>query len=251
LIRVLNLIDHLGLGGSQRLLLDVAEVGQSGVEHTILALTDRVNSDNAERLSRLGVEQISLGARRSGPATLVRLRSVLKRFRPDVLHTRLDVSNTLGAACALSLASRHPVIVLTLENDLDQHYSRWSRTAFRATASLADAVVCLSDSLRRASPVLDRVRRLEVIPPGVNLDYFRTEHVSPENIDTLREGSPLVVGSLGRLTRQKGHDLLVEALPTLLRAEPGVLLLIGGDGPELSRLSRRARELGVHDRLGI
>lgn len=56
-----------------------------------------------------------------------------------------------------------------------------------------------------------------------------------------------VVGSLGRLTEQKGYDLLVRALPDL----PGARLVLVGDGPAREQLEALARELGVADRLAI
>lgn len=56
-----------------------------------------------------------------------------------------------------------------------------------------------------------------------------------------------VIGSLGRLTEQKGYDVLVRALPRL----PTATLLLVGDGPERGSLRALAAELGVGDRLRI
>lgn len=60
-------------------------------------------------------------------------------------------------------------------------------------------------------------------------------------------GSPVVVGSLGRLTRQKGYDLLVRAISGL----PDVSAVLVGDGPERPALEALASELGVADRVRI
>jgi glycosyltransferase involved in cell wall biosynthesis len=56
-----------------------------------------------------------------------------------------------------------------------------------------------------------------------------------------------IVGSLGRLDRQKGYDVLVRALPLL----PGVTAVLVGDGAERPELERLAGKLGVSDRLRI
>lgn len=56
-----------------------------------------------------------------------------------------------------------------------------------------------------------------------------------------------VIGSLGRLTEQKGYDVLVRALPRL----PMARLVLVGDGPQRGRLQGLAAELGVADRLTI
>ena len=56
-----------------------------------------------------------------------------------------------------------------------------------------------------------------------------------------------VIGSLGRLTEQKGYDLLVRALPEL----PEATLVLVGDGPERAPLEALASGLGVAERLRI
>jgi glycosyltransferase involved in cell wall biosynthesis len=59
--------------------------------------------------------------------------------------------------------------------------------------------------------------------------------------------SASVIGSLGRLTDQKGYERLVRTLPHL----PEVSLVLVGDGPEREALQRLAAELGVAQRLTI
>jgi glycosyltransferase involved in cell wall biosynthesis len=162
------------------------------------------------------------------------------------LHTQLDASNTIGTACALTLGAGRPRILLTLENDPAEHYGRLARLALRGVASSADAWLVVSESLRRsAAPVLRHARRVAVVEPGIDLDRFRAGAVPPEAVAALRGGAPLVIGSIGRLSRQKGYDLLIEATPALLAAHPGARVLIAGDGPERTALERRARELDV------
>jgi glycosyltransferase involved in cell wall biosynthesis len=245
-MRVLHLIDHLGLGGSQQLLLDLLELRAPGDERRVVALTPRLLPETADRLSRAGVHWSSLDLRRGGPLALLGLRALLRDWRPDLLHTQLDASNTIGTACALTLRTGRPRILMTLENDPAEHYGRWTRAGLRAVAARADAWLVVSESLRRsASPVLRHARRVAVVEPGIDLDRFRPEAVPPEAVSALRDGAPLVIGSVGRLSRQKGYDLLIEAMPALLAAHPEARVLIAGDGPERPALERRARELEV------
>lgn len=60
--------------------------------------------------------------------------------------------------------------------------------------------------------------------------------------------APLLVAA-GRLTRQKGFDLLLEALPALLGEHPGLLLCLAGEGPEGAALAAQVRRLGLGDRV--
>jgi len=54
---------------------------------------------------------------------------------------------------------------------------------------------------------------------------------------------PLAV-AVGRLSPEKGHQVLLDAMPSVLREVPGAVLLLAGDGPEEARLRHRARPLG-------
>jgi glycosyltransferase involved in cell wall biosynthesis len=57
----------------------------------------------------------------------------------------------------------------------------------------------------------------------------------------------LVVGAVGRLSREKGMDVLIDAFARL--KTPDVRLVIGGDGPERQRLVEQAANLGVGERV--
>ena len=56
-----------------------------------------------------------------------------------------------------------------------------------------------------------------------------------------------IVGGMGRLDRQKGFDVLIEALAVL----PGVSAVVAGDGPERASLLRHAQDFSVADRFVI
>jgi glycosyltransferase involved in cell wall biosynthesis len=55
----------------------------------------------------------------------------------------------------------------------------------------------------------------------------------------------LVIGSVGRLTRQKGYDILLHSIPTVLAHRPEVFFLIAGEGEMQNQLQAEAVQLGV------
>ena len=54
-----------------------------------------------------------------------------------------------------------------------------------------------------------------------------------------------VIGSIGRLTSEKGHRYLLEAFPAVLRKFPDSKLLLVGDGNLREKLLMRAKKLGI------
>ena len=177
-----------------------------------------------------------------------RLQRVAKAFRPDLVHVQCFSANGVYATL-LAKRLRVPLVV-TLQgeavmDDTDIYDRSFAlRASLRVAVRVADAVTgcsrfVLDDAERRFGLPYGRG---QVIPNGVVLN----EHVAP---------SPLAlpfnrfVLALGRVVAKKGFDLLLEAFVRIVREHPDVGLVIGGDGPALADLVRRADEAGVAERV--
>jgi phosphatidylinositol alpha-1,6-mannosyltransferase len=86
------------------------------------------------------------------------------------------------------------------------------------------------------------------IAPGIDTDHF-----SPQDATQLRSELGLsekkVVVSVGRLVHRKGQDVLIEAMPGILREVPEAHILMIGEGPYRSYLENRVKALGLHERI--
>jgi glycosyltransferase involved in cell wall biosynthesis len=105
-----------------------------------------------------------------------------------------------------------------------------------ATERAADALV-----LEGADP-----SRIEVAPPGIDLERFRPTGRAPEG--------PPVILSAGRLVWEKGHQDVLRAVALLRRTRPDLpapRVVIVGKGPEGDRLRAYAAQLGVGDLLDL
>lgn len=90
--------------------------------------------------------------------------------------------------------------------------------------------------------------RVELVYHGLDLSRFS----SSDSKNPVRDGSdpdnPVVILSVGRLVEKKGTDVLLEALARL----PGKVhwrLVHAGGGPLKEKLARRARHLGISERV--
>ena len=86
------------------------------------------------------------------------------------------------------------------------------------------------------------------IAPGID-----TNHFAPVDASQLREELGLtqkkVIVSVGRLVHRKGQDVLIEAMPTILRSVPDAHILMVGQGPYRSYLENRAKTLGITENI--
>src|SRR5690606_26372249 len=73
--------------------------------------------------------------------------------------------------------------------------------------------------------------------------------ITPSAVGPGRDGRQLKFVAVGRLERQKGFDLLLEAFARDAKRLPSASLTIFGDGPERGALESLARKLGIADRV--
>jgi phosphatidylinositol alpha-1,6-mannosyltransferase len=86
------------------------------------------------------------------------------------------------------------------------------------------------------------------IAPGIDTDHF-----SPQDAAELRAELGLaqkkVIVSVGRLVHRKGQDVLIEAMPAIMKEIPDAHILMIGEGPYRSYLQNRAKALGIQERV--
>ncbi|HHH40739.1 MAG TPA: glycosyltransferase, partial [Chloroflexi bacterium] len=114
----------------------------------------------------------------------------------------------------------------------------WTRERVGWVLGGADRVVAISQSTADLATRLGaRPDRIALVSPGVDVAFY---HPDPEAGAMVRQRHGLngrkVVLTLGRLVPRKGQDLVIRALPTVLREVPETVYLIAGSGPDRGRL---------------
>lgn len=86
------------------------------------------------------------------------------------------------------------------------------------------------------------------IPNGVNEENYRAEY---SNIFRKKYTSPdeKMVFYVGRIVREKGIQVLIQAIPKILSSEPQTKFVIAGKGPYLDNLKAQADYLGIANRI--
>jgi glycosyltransferase involved in cell wall biosynthesis len=200
----------------------------------------------ATELRAAGVAWLHWPATRSpGPATVGqvrRLRHLIKQVRPDVVHLH---SAKAGLAGRLAVRGSLPTIFqphgwswLAARGATARAALAWERHATRWTTVL----VCVGEGEAA------QARRWRVnIPPvtirnGIDLECFtppgRAQRAAARSRLGLDQAVPLAV-CLGRITRQKGQDVLLAAWPQVRQGCPAAQLCLVGGGDGAVKLRRR------------
>lgn len=169
-------------------------------------------------------------------AELAATLRAIRAFRPELLHAHWWFPNALVGEWASRL-TRTPLVTTFHGTDvrMARAYSA-SRPIFRHVLHRSAALTAVSRWLAA------EVQEMSGLMPRVAPMPVETSIFTPDR-SVVRTGRLLVVG---RLTRQKGVDLLLRTLALL---PPDIALDVVGDGDERPALETLARELGVAPRV--
>ncbi|MDT8367432.1 MAG: glycosyltransferase family 4 protein [bacterium] len=173
-------------------------------------------------------------------AFLVRMVSILRRERPDIvhLHSRRG-ADVLGGVAARVTGTR---CLLTRRVDNPE-----SGLAVGLKYRLYDRVITISEGIRE-------VLASEGVPPGkitcVPSAVDPDRYTGPWDKSTFQEQFDLpsdgpVCGVIAQLIDRKGHRFLIKAIPEILDTVPDATFLFFGKGPEEAELKELCRESGV------
>ena len=248
--RVVLLTTNLARGGAETQVACLAR-GLAGREWDVNVISLIRPRAFEKELAGAGVHVFSLQMQpgSANPRGFVRLLSLLRTLRPQVLHNHMFHAN-LMARTARTLCPV-PVLISTLHSIAESSRKSgsivWRDRVYRCTDAFSDrtVAVCQAVADRHAAARAVPAKKLRVIPNGVDTSVFRPAPALRES--TRRElglGSEFVWLAVGRLMWKKGYE-------TMLRAFAGAdlgLLLIAGSGPQEAELRELACELGANVR---
>ena len=170
---------------------------------------------------------------------LLRLRRIISGTSPDSVIAFGDQINVL---VLLALAGTGVPVIVSQRVDPRRHSigSVWSMLR-RVSYSLATWIVVQTSSVQKTSPERFREKTVTIPNPVPIPQTFASSGTSPRP-------KPIVV-AMGRLTRQKGFDLLLEAFARIAKRRLDWSLVIWGEGPARPELEELCVRLELSDRV--
>ena len=187
--------------------------------------------------------------------TLWKLWRVIRREKPDVVHTHTAKAGFVGRWAA-KLAGV-PVIVHTFHGHVFEGYFGPRKTQMfigleRFTSRITDVILTLTEGLRRElvdKYHITRPERITVLPLGLDLQPFAD---TPRKSGVFRQAwgiaadAPLV-GISGRFVTVKNHALFVEAAAKIHAARPDARFVMIGDGELRAQVEAQIDALGLRE----
>jgi glycosyltransferase involved in cell wall biosynthesis len=271
-LRVLTLIKSLAIGelggGADRTGLEIAvRLDRSGFDPVVCAFWRRgqpVEETWVSYLAERDVPVFFVADRRQHFDPLAYIGALSKipsllggRLPVDVIHSHYQLGSVAAPYLRRRLGAR--AIVRTAHGPVDEEWGKsvtggalralFSRVCYPLTF---DAEAGVSQQIVAS---LDRRLIARALHKKAALMHAAIGVLRPDEMpDSARARAELglapgvtVVGSVGRLSEQKGYKYLLEAIPAVLAVRPDLLFVLIGDGELRASLEKQAVQLGITD----
>ena len=252
------------MGDRRRVLHVMTACSVGGSEAHVLALLSRLEPERYDRwlayfeerpdeaaslledFRSLGVRTVDLrGKGRLDAAACCRLLTLLRREAFDIVHAH-SLRAELAAMVAARLVQPRPRVIRTVHNTDDFYVRPPASWLARTSSRFLDGLIAISDAvakhvMRHTGLTSEKIRRVYY-----GLDPAPYAEVGPP----ADRPHPPTIGMIARLAPQKGHRVLLDALPTVLARLPDVRVVLVGHEHLLRiedlRAYARARGVAEH-----
>ena len=249
---VLLLAENTGVGGINTYLVLIAdEMRRRGVKVDLAAIWPKPDNWLQQRCDEIGLPLWVLASRRSlieFPRVIWSLTGLVRRHRYRVIHGQGYYSDLLAHAARIASGGHASVVAtvhglpesrnlgLRLLYWLDKHSLRWTSKTITQTR----------DTARRLEGIWVEPERLVIVPNGI-VSRTDAERIAREVGGDRKETDVPVVAFVGRLSSEKGCDVLIESARLLRERGRAFRLRIVGDGPDRGRLAQQVRRAFLGD----
>jgi glycosyltransferase involved in cell wall biosynthesis len=256
-ITVLQVLPELVSGGVER---GTIEIAKAGVEAGFKMVVASAGGTMEKQLDAVGAKHVYAPLESKNPFTIFankkQIKWIIDSEGVDIVHAR---SRAPAWSAYLATKDGSAKFITTFHGTYGRKnaFKRW----YNGVMTKGERVIAISEHISRHMKENYAVPddRITLIHRGVDLDYFNPDAVSQERIDVLKEKWRLteswpIILMPARVTRWKGHDLLISALALMDKGEDFYCVMVGnaaGHEEYLSELNRGIGSAGLSDKVKI
>jgi glycosyltransferase involved in cell wall biosynthesis len=245
--KVLRIINRFNLGGPTYNATFLTRFIEGDYETILIGgLPEKFETDSLHILQEYGVTPILLEEMKRIPnfksdrKTYLKIKQIIKEFKPDIVHTHASKAGLLGRKAAFSC--RVPVVVHTFHGHVFHSYFGKFKTLIiklieRRLAKKSSGIIAISDLQKKELTEIHRIcpgNKIKVINLGFDLEKFnakaKTERKTVREKYNIQENE-VAIAIIGRLTAIKNHDFFFKVVKDVLqKGKLNVKFLVVGDG---------------------
>lgn len=247
-MNIVHLVESLDVGGLERVVVSLA-VAQRLRNHVVTIVCLYHEGPLASEVRGQGIKVV-VCSKRDGidRHAARRIRKALRDSNADVLHTHNPIPHYYGVASTMGLGigcivnTRHGMGTFPL--------SLKREVLFRLAMAVSDygISVCNAAQLNFVKWRIIPRRKARTIPNGINIDAYSPRTVAAKQRllkEIGRNGDPIIIGTVGRLSAAKDHATLLNAMAMMNRECVDMHLVVVGDGECRAALEEMSARLGL------
>lgn len=241
-IKLLMVISELDFGGAQRVFVTLSNYfSRKGTKVTLVAFRDgSYKNDLSDQIFSL----IILNASRARKA-IFKLLKVIRAFKPDLIFTTLVQDSFVIAVLKVArlINVKH---IVRFPNQPEKLFPKTiHKLIAKFIISSADMIVTQTKSSENKVRELFRVsvNKTKTIYNPIDIELVKNKSLEFNPFLYLTDKIKIVTA--GRLTKQKGFDILLKAFKEIKDKFPNAILFILGDGEQKENLRILANQLGI------
>jgi glycosyltransferase involved in cell wall biosynthesis len=264
-LKILHIMARLNIGGTTPYIIQlIVQQRQMGHDSRLVCgMVGPQEGDMRYLADEKGIELTMLTSlgREISPVrdvrTLWELWQIIRRERPDVVHTHTAKAGFVGRIAAW--LARVPTIVHTFHGHVFAGYFSPAKTQLylwieRFCGLLSTKIIVLSAALKRELSEQYHVANADnfaIVPLGFDLTPFvALDH--DDGAFRAKIGVPMgapLIGIVGRLVAIKNHAMFLRAAALILKEIPDAYFVLVGDGDQRELLTALVAELGLQERV--
>lgn len=228
-------------GGQQQVFYLASGLARAGVEQQLVL---RRGSALARRAIESGLPHITLPLRSEADlVSAIKLRSVIGRFQPQIVHAH--DGRTLGLAAAARAMGARSRFIAARRVAFTLRRNPLSAIKYQTVAS---RIIAVSQFVRDllVSSGIDR-RHVEVVYDGFDLNAASVPALARQRLGIPAEAR--LIGCAGQFVPEKGHALLIRAFGRISQAIPNAVLMLIGDGELKGEYLSLVQQLNLEGRV--
>lgn len=240
-IKLLYVITSVGLGGAEKLLLSyVKNLNKNKYSLYVCCLREKPDDLFLDISKYSTVYNLKIN-NRFNPIIIFALIKLIREIKPDIIHTHLFQARVYTAVAKLFY--KHSVIITQKHNNVNLIKHNVFILFELLSLLIYNKVIAISESVKNSLIRYEFVpsRKIFVLPNCIDFLRFHNSGFR----ESLLNKQEIIIGTVGRIERQKGIKYLLLAMNPILSKYPNTKLEIIGDGSLLNEMKNLSINLNI------
>lgn len=240
-IKILYIITSMGIGGAEKLLLSYLEkLDKKKYEFYVCSLREKPD-DLASKLAKNAVVINLKIKNRFNPLIVLHILKLIRKIRPDIIHTHLFQSRVYGTIAHLFY--RRSILITQKHSIVNPRKHSIFIFLEMISIRMNKVVIAISESVKSSLIKYEFVPQNKIFVLPNCIDNQSILNISDSV--TIEKKDELIIGTVGRLEKVKGIEYLLLAMTIILTKFPNTKLEIIGDGSQTNELKKITENLGI------